>query len=188
MSPRRFPFGQETTLPLPAPQSTLPVKPIPEQAPAPWATTATATAPLSGSPVSGVRERLTEPVPTALRSPVLPFQAVPPEPLPRKKRTWPLAVAVASVVTMLLVTAAQVAVELRRGVDPGDRGCGKKEPNAVPVLAAAPAPSRKPNDEVLFLVLAILVLLADDLIPVAGQADDPALVPLLARLAKILAN
>jgi type VI secretion system secreted protein VgrG len=67
-------------------------------------------------------------------------------------------------------------------------GCKEEKPNAVPVPVVAPAPSRKPNDEVLFLVLAILVLLADDLIPVVGEADDPALPPLLARLAKILAN
>jgi type VI secretion system secreted protein VgrG len=66
-------------------------------------------------------------------------------------------------------------------------GCGKEEPETVPVPAPAPAPSRK-EAEVLFLVLAILVLLADDLIPVIGEGDDPALPPLLARLAKILAN
>lgn len=114
------------------------MKPIPEQAPAPWATTATATAPLSGNPVSGIHAQMTGPIPAGLRRPVLPFQQVQPEPLeegvvpPRHaivpletleqelkpesrttRRDWPLAVAVASVVTMLLVTGVQVAVELR---------------------------------------------------------------------------
>jgi len=73
VSPRRFPSGQES-----APQSTLSRKPIPEPAAASWATTATA--PLSASTVSGVRERLTEPGSTAPRSPVLPFRAAPAAP------------------------------------------------------------------------------------------------------------
>ena len=65
-------------------------------------------------------------------------------------------------------------------------GCKEEEPEPVPV--PAPVPARKSEAEVLFLVLAILVILADGLIPVVGEADDPALPPLLARLAKILAN
>ena len=65
-------------------------------------------------------------------------------------------------------------------------GCGKEEPERVPV--PVPEHARKREDEILFLVLAILVLLVDDLVPGVGEADDPAIPALLARLTKLLAN
>ncbi len=66
-------------------------------------------------------------------------------------------------------------------------GCGKKqEPEPVP--APAPDPARQHEGEVLFLVLALLVLLGDDIFfPGGGMADDAAIPPLLARLRLILA-
>jgi type VI secretion system secreted protein VgrG len=68
-------------------------------------------------------------------------------------------------------------------------GCGQEEPDRVPIPQTQPDPARKHGGEVLFLVLAILVLLADDvLLPGVGGADDPAILPLLARLKMILAN
>jgi hypothetical protein len=66
-------------------------------------------------------------------------------------------------------------------------GCGEEEPERVLVPEAQPDKDREHGGEVLFLVLAILVLLADDPIP-GGLADDPAILPLLARLKMILAN
>ncbi|MFS8068711.1 MAG: VRR-NUC domain-containing protein, partial [Byssovorax sp.] len=66
-------------------------------------------------------------------------------------------------------------------------GCGKEETERVPVPETHAEPERKHDGEVLFLVLAILVLLADDAVP-GGFSDDPAIVPLLARLRMILAK
>jgi type VI secretion system secreted protein VgrG len=72
---------------------------------------------------------------------------------------------------------------------PNDCGCGKEEPERVPVNVVEPGPARKPRDEVIFLVLAILVLLGDDLVfPIGGEIDDAEILPLLARLRQILAN
>jgi type VI secretion system secreted protein VgrG len=72
---------------------------------------------------------------------------------------------------------------------PESCGCGEEESKRVPVPVADPDPARKPRDEVLFLVLAILVLLGDDLLaPGVGEADDVEILPLLARLRQILAN
>jgi type VI secretion system secreted protein VgrG len=66
-------------------------------------------------------------------------------------------------------------------------GCGEEERERVPV--PVPEPARKREIEILFLVLAILGLLGDDLlVPVAGEADDVGILPLLARLKQILAN
>ena len=62
-------------------------------------------------------------------------------------------------------------------------GCGEEEPEPKPKPAPAPDPAG------LLVVLALLALvLLDDLIPVAGAADDPAIPVLLARLAQILAR
>ncbi len=63
-------------------------------------------------------------------------------------------------------------------------GCGEEEPKPKPVLEPVPDPAAG-----LLVVLALLALvLLDDLIPVVGQADDPAIPVLLARLAQILAK
>ncbi len=68
-------------------------------------------------------------------------------------------------------------------------GCGKKEREQVLVPEVLPDRAPRHEGEALFLVLAILVLLADDvLLPGVGGADDPAILPLLARLKMILAN
>jgi type VI secretion system secreted protein VgrG len=62
-------------------------------------------------------------------------------------------------------------------------GCGKDEPEPKPVPAPAPDPGK------LLLVLALLALvLLDDIIPIVGEGDDPAIPALLARLAQILAK
>ena len=64
-------------------------------------------------------------------------------------------------------------------------GCGEEEPDRLP----DPAPALDPaagTAAALLLVLAVLVLLMDD--PAGGVADDVAIPPLLAKLAKILAN
>lgn len=58
-----------------ASQCTQPMPPVKERVPVRWV--ATATAPLSESTLSGVRERLTEPVSLDPGRPVLPFQAAP---------------------------------------------------------------------------------------------------------------
>jgi type VI secretion system secreted protein VgrG len=64
---------------------------------------------------------------------------------------------------------------------PATCGCGPEEPEPKPMPVPDPALS-------LAVVLALLVvLMADDLIP-GLEADDVAIPPLLARLAKILAN
>ncbi|MFS8069199.1 MAG: bacteriophage T4 gp5 trimerization domain-containing protein, partial [Byssovorax sp.] len=89
-------------------------------------------------------------------------------------------------------------IDFRRIAGPGipvevwttkDCGCGQEEPEPVPVPVVDPDPARKHSGEVLFLVLAILVLLGDDLlVPGVGEVDDVEILPLLARLRQILAN
>ena len=70
-----------------------------------------------------------------------------------------------------------------------DCGCGKEEPEREPIPHPLPDPAPHHDIEVLLLALAILVLLADDvLLPGVGGADDPAILPLLARLKMILAK
>lgn len=136
------------------------MEPVPAQAPEPIA--AMATAPLAASHVSRVRAYATEPLPPGLRRPVLPFRTGTPEPLKeeeeeqeqelspevkpevRKTRNWPLIAAVACVVAMLLVTAAQVAVELR-SVSPAASGSIPPLPTMEP---ASPAPSSAPLPDV----------------------------------------
>jgi type VI secretion system secreted protein VgrG len=64
--------------------------------------------------------------------------------------------------------------------------CGEEEPDRAPARARVPALT--PREEALILVLTILVLAGDDLlVPVGGEADDAAILPLLARLRQILA-
>jgi type VI secretion system secreted protein VgrG len=68
-------------------------------------------------------------------------------------------------------------------------GCGKEEPERVPVPVTEPDVGRSRREEILFLVLAILVLVGDDLVlPGPGEVDDAAIPPLLARLRMLLAN
>ncbi|MFS8065246.1 MAG: VRR-NUC domain-containing protein, partial [Byssovorax sp.] len=62
-------------------------------------------------------------------------------------------------------------------------GCGEEEkPKTVPV----PVPD--PRAELLIVLALLALVLVDDLIPVAGEVDDPAIPALLARLARILAK
>jgi hypothetical protein len=147
MKRHRFPFGKEPAPPLSEQRSTIPMDPAPAQVPEPIATMATA--PLS---MSRVRVYATEPLPPGLRRPVLPFRAAVQEPLRedeeqeqelspevrpegrRKTRTWSLVIAIACVVAMLLVTAVQVAVELR-SVPPATSA------RIPPLPSAMPAPS-----------------------------------------------
>jgi hypothetical protein len=63
-------------------------------------------------------------------------------------------------------------------------GCGKEEPE--PKTAPAPAPD--PRAELLAVLALLALALADELIPVVGEADDPAIPALLARLTQILAK
>jgi hypothetical protein len=182
MKPHRFPFGQEPAPPLSEQRSTIPMDPAPEKAPTPSGMTATA--PLSAS---RVRAYATEPLPPGLRRPVLPFRAAVQEPLRedeeqeqelspevrpaiRTARNWPLIAAATCVVAMLIVTAVQVAVELR-SVPPAVSVSVPRLPTAepappvsssapiatpaqpsappavslAPVLPRAPAPRKRPS-------------------------------------------
>ena len=63
-------------------------------------------------------------------------------------------------------------------------GCGKEDPEHKTV----PVPVPDPRAELLAVLALLALVLLDDLIPVAGEADDPAIPALLARLAQILAK
>ena len=161
MRPHRFPFGQEPAPPLSEQRSTIPMAPVPAQVPGPLATMATA--PLSVSQVRRAHAYATAPLPPGLRRPVLPFRAEAPEPLKEEEeeeeeqelspevrpamgttRTWPLVLAIACVVAMLLVTVVQVVVEIR-SVPPA---VSVSAPPLLTVEPAPPAPSSAPVPDI----------------------------------------